>query len=532
MKNICTILKSVIIIVIAYSLSGCVMPQLSPTLAVPPLPAEPTHILTEANIPEPTSTRFPSSTLFPITNSHWQQVWADEFNSVEIDRSMWSFDTGPINDNVNDYTDSPENTKVVDGKLQIIALKESYNGFNYSAARLKTKYSVNWRYGRMEARIKLPASNGFVPAFWMLPADDLHGWWPVGGEIDILEHPTNLVDKIYGTVHTGAFNSFTGSAPQGGTIQIPDAETAFHVYAVEWTPDKIDFYVDSKNYFTFHNDHSGFEAWPFDQSFYLLLGIGVGGGWVGNPDSTSVFPAVMEVDYVRVYQELNDVSIYGSDYLAENSKAVSYSAPALEGAQYTWSVPEGAHIISGQNTPQIEVDWSNTGGNIKLELTTTNGSVNINYPVEVSTNNIKNGGFEKGVKYWKKTEAFPAKADFILTSKDGRDDIYFLFVDVKKTGVNPWDAQLSQENINLKSGNQYRVSFWAKAEVANSKINAAVINSKDFTEYINKTISLSNNWMQYEMTFSVPSDVTASITIDIGGHTGRYSFDNFVLASK
>jgi len=130
----------------------------------------------------------------------WQQVWADEFNETTIDNSTWSFDSGPANDNIHYFTDRPENARIEDGKLYIIALEEPHQGYSYTSALLKTSRSVYWRYGRIEARIKLPASNGLVPAFWMLPEDDLYGWWPWSGEIDIMEHPTNQVNRIYGTV--------------------------------------------------------------------------------------------------------------------------------------------------------------------------------------------------------------------------------------------------------------------------------------------------------------------------------------------
>jgi len=134
-------------------------------------------------------------------------VWADEFNGTAIDRTTWSFDRGPANDCVHFFTERPENARIENGILRIIALKESYEGFNYTAALLKTKNAVYWRYGRIEARIKLPGTKGFVPAFWMMPEDDRYGWWPRSGEIDIMEHPTNQVDKIFGTVNYGTFNT-------------------------------------------------------------------------------------------------------------------------------------------------------------------------------------------------------------------------------------------------------------------------------------------------------------------------------------
>jgi beta-glucanase (GH16 family) len=526
LKDHFTKLNRIIVFMLTLAISGCGMstPSSSTATVIPPT-ADPTQLPIETKPPEPISTQ----TQTPITISDWQQVWSDEFNSGELDRSIWSFEFGPTNDCVHYFTDRPENAKVVDGKLHIIALEESYNGYNYTAAQLKTSHSINWRYGRIEARIKLPASNGFVPAFWMLPVDDLYGWWPVGGEIDIMEHPTNLVDMIYGTVHTGAYNLFTGSAPRGGTFQIPSAETEFHIYAIEWTEDKIDFYVDDQNYFTFQNEHTGFETWPFNQPFYLILRMGVGGGWVGNPDASSIFPAVMEVDYVRVFQDLHDISIYGPDFLASNSTAIPYSAPAIEGLIYKWRVPEGAQIISGQGTPEILVDWGTLGGNVELELLRSNGNINMDYPVEVSANLLMNGGFEKGAKYWHATVSNPAQADLGVTDDAVHSGTSAIHVNVKSPGINAWDVQLSQGNIFLETGNQYLVSLWAKADAPKSEISLAIINPNDFTLYGSQTVELSNQWAYYEMTFTVPINTPASFNIDMGESTGGFYFDDIAI---
>ena len=471
--------------------------------------------------------------LAAVSGLHAQQrqlIWADEFNGASIDRTVWSFDFGTANDNSHYFTDRPENAKIVNGILQVIALKESYQGFNYTAALLKTKQSMSWRYGRIEARIKLPGSNGFVPAFWMLPADDLYGWWPYSGEIDILEHPSNQGTKIYGTVHTGEFNSFTGSGPRGGIAHIPDAEQAFHIYAIEWSPEKMDFFVDDQNYFTFHNLNTGSNAWPFDQPFYAILSMGVGGGWVGDPDVNSIFPAVMEVDYIRVYQNLPDISIYGPDFVTQNSKATPYSAPLISGASYTWVVNGGAKIVSGQGTNSIAVDWGNFSGDVQIEMVVGAESYHAAHAVNVSNNLVKNGGFEKGAKYWNKTGPYPAEANFMLTTSDVYSGNSSIFVDVKTPGVNAWDAQLSQGNISLKAGQQYHASFWAKAEKANAQISAAVINSTNYALYGNKTIQLSTSWTKYGFDFKSPANAIGSFNIDLGGHTGRYYFDEFSLS--
>jgi len=461
----------------------------------------------------------------------WQQVWADEFNETTIDSSIWSFDSGPANDNFHYFTDRPENACLEDGKLHIIALEEPYQGCSYTSALLKTSRSLYWRYGRIEASIKLPATNGLVPAFWMLPEDDLYGWWPWSGEIDIMEHPTNQVNRIYGTVHTGAYNSFTGSEPQGSSIRIPDAETAFHVYAIEWTPDTMEFYVDEQRYFTFRNDDQESDTWPFDQPFYIILSMAVGGGWVGEPDATSIFPAVMEVDYVRVYQDMNDTSISGADFVTYYSQAVPYSVPDIDGASVTWSVPEDAQIVSGQGTHQIAVDWDILGGDVIADIVTYGESYTIDVPVTVSPNYIKNAGFEKGVKYWHKTGPFPAEADFTLTSEEVYSGNYSLFVDVKTPGDYPWDAQLSQRDLPLEAGKQYQASFFARTANVSRDINVAIINSANYALYASKTVELTGNWEQYDLNFTAPSNAIASFNVDMGGHTGRYYFDEIALTT-
>lgn len=465
---------------------------------------------------------------FSVTKAQNQQlVWADEFNGSSLDKSIWSFELGQFNDCVHYSTDRPANTKLVDGKLQLIALKESYMGYNYTASVIKTKHTVHWRYGRIEARIKLPSSNGFVPAFWLLPEDERFGWWPASGEIDIMEHPTNEVNKIYGTVHTSAYNSFTGSGPRGGTVVIPDAESAFHLYAVEWTPEKIDFFVDEQKYFTFQNNHSGFQTWPFDQPFYIILNMAVGGGWVGDPTSSTIFPAVMEVDYVRVYQIMDDFSIHGPDFVNPIEKNLTFSAPTIAGAQYEWSVPNTARITSGEKSSRISVDWGVFTGTVEVLMTLDAETQLTKYPVHMSTNLLKNGDIEKGTTYWNTTIAYPvAAADFALSTSDAHTGERSIMVDVKSPGANAWDVQLSQTNLALKTGQRYNVSFFAKSETS-SAITAAIINAANYSLYASETFQLANTWTPCTFNFVAPATAIGSFNIDLGGHTGRYHFDDF-----
>ncbi len=462
-----------------------------------------------------------------------QLVWADEFNGDIIDRSTWQFESGPTNDNVQYYTDRPDNAKIVDGKLQIIALKESFQGYEYTSAHLRTGQTHYWKYGRIEARIKVPGTPGFVPAFWMLPVDNLYGWWPLSGEIDIMEHPSNEVTRIYGTVHTEKYNLFSGSEPpRGGITEIPDAETAFHIYAIEWSPDKIDFFVDEQKYYSFENDAGASDTWPFDQSFYIILNLAVGGGWVGSPDETSIFPAVMEVDYVRVYQEAGELSVQGPDFVTSQEKGKKYSPGELEGATYQWSVPGDAQIVSGQGTWEVTVDWGIFGGSISAAITTGTGTFVTSLPVKVAPNYVKNPGFEKGVKFWNQSAGYPAKANFNLSTDTVHKGDQSLYVEVTEPGGNPWDVQLSQRDLVLKGGTTYHAAFWAKAEGNQGQITAAVIHQNDYSLVAKKDFTISPDWAAYEFDFTVPTTLDAAFNIDLGGETGEYYFDDFTLNTQ
>jgi len=453
-------------------------------------------------------------------------VWADEFDQ-SIDFSVWDYDLGGAWGGLHYYTNRPANMTVVDSVLNIIVLEEPYMGFDYTSARMKTK--INWRYGRFEALIDLPATTGFVPAFWLLPADNIYGWWPNSGEIDIMEQPTNQPSTIYGTVHTEAYNFYGGTIPPGDTIHIPDAQTAFHLYAVEWTPNQVDFFVDNQHYFTFFNDQAGVSTWPFDKPFFIILNVAVGGGWCGPPDSTTVFPAIMEVDYVRVYQYFDDIDVDGSDFIPYFSSNNSYSIPDINGASYTWEVPGNAQIVSGQNTKQIEVDWNCFGGDVKANVTTSAASRVLNFPVNVSNNLIKNGGFEKGVKYW--NEISHVYVDWNLDSNTVFYGNQSLSADVQTLGSNPWDIQFSQKDIYLEVGEDYILRFWAKTDNNSGDISAAIVGLDPFIVYYGEVFQLTNSWTQYEINYTATTTDTVALNIDLGFQTGIYYLDNFILTT-
>jgi beta-glucanase (GH16 family) len=249
----------------------------------------------------------------------WKLVWSDEFygpSGSAVDASKWVAETGGGgwgNNELEYYTSRLENASQQDGNLVIKVVQEKYTGQdgvtrNYTSARLKTQGKFSQTYGRFEARIKIPRGQGIWPAFWMLGKDidkpglDKSGW-PDCGEIDIMENIGKEPALVHGTIHGPGYSGEHGiGAPFGlpGDQRFADD---FHLYAVEWEPNAIRFYVDEHLYAT--RTPAALPKgtkWAYDHPFFLLLNVAVGGGWPGSPDATTVFPQTMLVDYVRVYE--------------------------------------------------------------------------------------------------------------------------------------------------------------------------------------------------------------------------------------
>lgn len=302
-----------------------------------------------------------------------QLVWSDEFDYTGLpDNAKWGYDVGGHgwgNNELQYYTENrSENARVENGKLIIEAHKENFMAKEFTSARLKTKYKGDWKYGRMEIKAKLPGGKGSWPAIWMLPTDQMYGEWPASGEVDIMEYVGYDPGVIHGTVHNQAYNHGIGTQV-GQSFSVPDAESSFHVYAIEWSDAKIDFFVDQTKYFTFTSS-ADWKEWPFDKRFHLLLNIAVGGDWGGAQGvDPSIFPIKMEVDYVRIYQEAKPLIIEGDNFVLPNETNNQYSVGNIIGAGYSWSVPEDAEIVSGQNTNSIIVNWGETDGTIRLVVT-------------------------------------------------------------------------------------------------------------------------------------------------------------------
>jgi beta-glucanase (GH16 family) len=232
-------------------------------------------------------------------------TWSDEFNGAAgsaPNGANWNFETGAGgwgNNELQNYTNSRNNSALDgNGNLVITARQE---GSGYTSARLTTKGKVQPQYGRLEARIKIPRGQGIWPAFWMLGGQFPGTPWPNSGEIDIMENIGREPNRVHGTLHGPGYS---GANPITGSYQHPQNWSFaddFHTFAIDWSPNSITWLVDGNAYQTFTPANTGSNPWVFNQPFFFILNVAVGGNWPGYPDGTTQFPQQMVVDYVRVY---------------------------------------------------------------------------------------------------------------------------------------------------------------------------------------------------------------------------------------
>jgi beta-glucanase (GH16 family) len=302
----------------------------------------------------------------PVNAQNWKLVWSDEFNGTAIDAASWKFETGGGgwgNNELEYYTNRPENAVINNGNLLIIARKESFSGSNYTSARLKTQGLKYWTYGKIEARIKLPAIQGVWPAFWTLGESISTDSWPKCGEIDILEH-INKAPAINGTIHWDN----NGHVQYGGDTVCDVLK--YHIYGIEWDIKAIKWTLDGKKYKEANIANGINSTSEFHKPFFLLLNMAVGGSWPGNPDGTSVFPDTMFIDYVRVYQVTTGFSEIATNTLAatvfpnptEGTSALQLNAPT-SGVYTIRIVNACGQVVAEQQTTVIKAQLVNVNLN-------------------------------------------------------------------------------------------------------------------------------------------------------------------------
>ncbi|GAB1415982.1 hypothetical protein MASR2M117_13880 [Paludibacter sp.] len=310
----------------------------------------------------------------------YQLVWADEFNGNTYDKSIWKpqISGGGFGNNEKQYyTGTDKNIFTRDGNLVLKAYKETYQNHAYTSGKIWSQSLKYFKYGRVEARFKLPQGRGTWPAIWMMPQSSVYGGWPKSGELDIMEFVGYDPSKIHGTVHREAGYGGNGN---GNSINIQGKINDYHIIRIDWEPGYIKWYLNDVLFHTYNNAFSGYVQWPFDQNFYVILNFAVGGDWGGAMGiDDSIWPQEFLIDYVRVYQKReesagvvqNNESIFKVMKLSNDAIKV-LSTSHLPYNMYLYSITGKNYMIQNDLQKNYLINISNLPNGVYL-ITLMNG---------------------------------------------------------------------------------------------------------------------------------------------------------------
>lgn len=458
----------------------------------------------------------------------WSLVWSEEFDYTGLpNASKWIYDTGGDgfgNHELQYYTSNrTENARVENGELVIEARKEKYLTNAYTSARIKTQGFGDWTYGKFEVKAKLPSGRGIWPAIWMLPSEYKYGGWPSSGEIDIMEHVGYLPTSVHFTVHTEAYNHTKGTQKGEEVVMAASPSLDYHVYAVEWTTDTVNFLLDNVSVFTFLRTDNDYKKWPFDQNFHLLLNVAVGGDWGGAKGvDDAIFPQKMSVDYVRVYKK-QDVT--KNSFLLSTS-ASNGGSVVVNPLKNAYGRNEEAVITATPSAGYEFLAWKGTYASnaptlpVKFQFDVAQRAL-----FQKKGELVKNGYFESGA-FWDAT--IPA-ANATRTIDSNK-----LNINIAKSATNPWDIQVSQKNLPLLEGHTYTFTFEAKSSQTTA-FNAALGLSYDpWSSYISNSVQVGTTWKVYtfEYTMDKPTDLTTRVYFDVGKALGKVEIRNVSLVDE
>lgn len=468
-------------------------PSAAPTAAPSQAPtAAPSDKPAPAPSDKPSETPKPQPSEEPaekpdLSYEGYELKWKDEFDSVSLNSADWNVEThekGWVNNELQEYVNSNKNIYLENGNLVIKPVREKIGDdesgnpvYKYTSGRVNTQGKHDFTYGLFETRVKVPTGKGYLPAFWMMPTNEnLYGQWPRCGEIDIMEVMGQETNKLYGTLHYGNPHS---QKQETYTAKNGDFASDYHTYAVEWEPGKITWYVDGVKYHEANDWYSttvgqGTAAYPapFDQPFYMILNLAIGGSWVGYPDETTTYDdQAFVIDYVKAYQK--DQSYY--DELEKTVKKPE-KAPVVE--------PEDGKYVKNDDFSQDD------------DLSGENGSV------------------------WK----FMAQQGGEATACIVADDTFgagkkAVKISTTKAGTENHSVQLVQAGIPVKQEGQYKLSFDAYAAADRTMIADVSAPDYNYARYLNDTVvNLTTEKQSYSYTFTVKDhdDANARIEFNLG----------------
>ncbi len=431
-------------------------------------------------------------------NPNWTLMFADEFNVDGLpDRSKWTIDPRPkgwINGEQQVYTDTThDNARVRNGNLIITGKKDYPTGNTtepWSSARLITQGKFDFLYGKVEVRAKLPRARGSWPAIWLMPTSSVYGAWPKSGELDVMEHVGNSFGTVMATVHTQNHN-WTNGGGVTGSKKLMDADTAYHVYAMEWAPDSIRFIYDTSRILSYANPHTDWKDWPFDQKFHLILNLAIGGG-MGGIIMEADWPDSMVVDYARIYQKgigtpvLDTIKVAPTDLFFLPGKKQQYTAKAYDQNGYpmaitpVWSITGAGNSITADGLATL-----NSTGKVMatatVDTTTKTGTANVslrpsnyrNVPAKIQAESFDNGN-----------------ACCTETTADTGGGL-----DVSYIGSGTW----FEYDINVPRSDNYRIQFRVAVNAASSlKIQL------DSVTLQTVTLPASGGWQKWISVTSAP----------------------------
>jgi hypothetical protein len=378
----------------------------------------------------------------------------------------------------------------------------------------------------------LPEGQGIWPAFWMLPTCQVYGTWPSSGEIDIMEYLGHETNRVHTTCHYG--NSPSDKDQIGTSYILPtgDFTEDFHLFEIEWSENNIKWYVDEILILEVNDPDVVPYLYPLNEEFHLLLNVAVGGNWPGDPDDTTIFPQVMEEDYVRAYQLVEDWDISGASMLPPDTDGVAYRVPNISGANYDWIVPSCATVVSGEGTHELILDWGTESGDLEVVIGLDCHTVHRSLDITLTNDLLTNGDFQKSKAGWFSSFFNGGSGSFDLEDTDTYDGSQYACMTVNSLGNDFWDVQLGNQEMSVVQNQVLTLEFYARGGESDLEMRVDFRDGSDDSSTDHNIFTLNDTWTYHSYTYTVPYDMTSFfIDFNYGLDTGVFCY-NLISLTK